>query len=99
MKALLFATLAQRMSWMKLTSPTGRTQYFNAENMIVFREVSGLEAAEGARSKLWLQNGSAQVREVPTDIIKQLGPGWIKLTLPSDIPIYFNPASCTEIGE
>jgi hypothetical protein len=65
------------MSWIKLTSPSGRLQFFNSENLIVFRSVSGLEAAEGAHAKLWMQSGCAQVKETPADILKLLDPGWI----------------------
>jgi hypothetical protein len=87
------------MPWIKLTSPTGKTQYFNADNIIVFREVLALEAAKGGHSRIWMQNGNAQVREMPTDILKVIPAGLVKLTAPNDVAVYFNPASCTEIGE
>jgi hypothetical protein len=87
------------MPWIKLISPTGRLQFFNPANLIVFRGTSGLEAAGGARTQLWMQSGKAQVRETPAAILKLLAPGWIKLTTASDTPIYFNPDSCTEISE
>jgi hypothetical protein len=46
-----------------------------------------------------MQSGNAQVRETPADILKLISAGFVKLTAPNDMPIYFNPSSCTEIGE
>jgi hypothetical protein len=85
------------MPWIKMTSLTGQAQYFNSANLIVLRAASGLDAAPGARSTLWMQAGKAQVRETPDEIIKQLGPAWVELTSPAGTPIYFYPDSCTEV--
>ncbi len=85
------------MPWIKLTSLTGQAQYFNIANLIVLRAPSGLDAAPGARTSLWLQAGKAQVKETPEEIIKELGPAWVELTTPPGTPIYFYPDSCTEV--
>jgi hypothetical protein len=86
------------MVWIPLTSPSGHTQYFNADNIVMFRELSALEAAKGAHSKIWLQTGTAQVGEKPDDILKLIHEGIVKLTAVNDQPLYFNPTACTEIG-
>jgi hypothetical protein len=87
------------MVWIPLTSPGGHTQYFNIDNIVMFRGVSGLEAAEGAHSKIWMQTGTAQVGEKPDDILKLIPEGLIKLTAINDQPLYLNPTSCTELGD
>jgi uncharacterized protein YlzI (FlbEa/FlbD family) len=87
------------MVWIPLTSPSGRTQYFNADNIVVFRELSGLEAGDGTHSKIWLQTGTAQVREKPDDILKLIAAGLVQLTAINGQPIYFNPTACTQIGK
>jgi hypothetical protein len=46
-----------------------------------------------------MQSGNAQVRETLADILKLVSAGFVKLTAPNDIAMYFNPSSCTEIGE
>jgi hypothetical protein len=86
------------MVWIPLTSPSGHAQYFNVDNIVMFRELSALEAPKGAHSKIWLQNGTAQVGEKPDDILKLIGEGLVKLTAINNQPLYFNPTACTEIG-
>jgi hypothetical protein len=87
------------MVWIPLTSPAGHTQYFNIDNIVMFRELSGLEAAKGAHSKIWMQTGTAQVGEKPDDILKLIPEGLVKLTAINDQPLYFNPTACTELGD
>jgi hypothetical protein len=87
------------MVWIPLTSPSGHTQYFNADNIVVLREHSGIDAAPGTHSKIWLQTGTAQVREMPDDILERIGAGLVQLTAANDQPIYFNPTACTQIGD
>ena len=76
------------MVWIPLTSPSGHKQYFNADNIVVFRELSALEAAKGAHSKIWLQTGTAQVGENPDDILKLIQEGLVKLTATNDRPLF-----------
>jgi hypothetical protein len=87
------------MVWIPLTSPGGHTQYFNVDNIVMFREVSGLEAAKGAHSKIWMQSGTAQVGEDPDDILKLIPEGLVKLTAINDQALYLNPTACTELGD
>jgi hypothetical protein len=86
------------MIWIPLTSPSGHTQYFNADNIVMFRELLALEAPKGAHSKIWRQTGTAQVGEKPDEILKLIREGLVKLTAANDQPLYFNPTACTQIG-